>query len=88
MLFYWWPVWAVGFLLAGLTWLGGNYLAIVPAGTEAVENVEGGREALVLPASPTWPRILTPEAAVPSLRVSKGQGSASCLLSCCSSSSS
>ena len=22
MLFYWWPVWAVGLLLAGLTWLG------------------------------------------------------------------
>ena len=31
MLFYWWPVWAVGFVMAGLTWLDGHRLAIVPA---------------------------------------------------------
>ena len=75
MLFYWWPVWAVGFLLAGLTWLGGNYLAIVPAGTEVVENVEGGREALVLPAGahlPKDPDTGKPQA--PALRVSKRSG--------------
>ena len=50
MLFYWWPVWAVGLLMAGLTWLDGHRLAIVPPGTQAVEGFEGGREALVLPA--------------------------------------
>ena len=75
MLFYWWPVWAVGFLLAGLTWLGGNYLAIVPAGTEVVENFEGGREALVLPAGahlPKDPDTGKPQA--PTLRVSKRSG--------------
>jgi hypothetical protein len=49
MLFYWWPVWAVGLILAGLTWLDGYRLAVVPPGTR-VEVVEGGREALVLPA--------------------------------------
>ena len=27
MLFYWWPVWAVGLLMAGLTWLDGHRLA-------------------------------------------------------------
>src|SRR4051794_38468454 len=29
-LFYWWPVWAVGFLMAFLTYQGGNHMAIVP----------------------------------------------------------
>jgi hypothetical protein len=31
-LFYWWPVWAVGFLLGILTYLDGHYLAVVPSG--------------------------------------------------------
>ncbi len=56
MLFYWWPVWVVGLLLAGLTWLSGYCLAIVPAGTQVVEGFEGGREALVLPAGAHLPQ--------------------------------
>jgi hypothetical protein len=55
MLIYWWPVWAVGLLLAGLTFLDGHRLAIVPAGTQAVEGFDGGREALVLPAGAHLP---------------------------------
>jgi hypothetical protein len=39
MLFYWWPVWAVGFLLALVTYFEGTEMAIVPAGTVA----ESGR---------------------------------------------
>jgi hypothetical protein len=50
MLLYWWPVWAVGLLLAGLTWLDGHRLAVVPGGTMAVEGSEGRPDALVLPA--------------------------------------
>src|SRR5262245_5452579 len=30
-LFYWWPVWAVGFLMALLTYLHGYQVAFVPA---------------------------------------------------------
>ena len=56
MLFYWWPVWAAGLLLFGLSWLSGHRLAIVPAGTEAVEGIDGGRDALVLPAGDHLPR--------------------------------
>ncbi len=56
MLFYWWPVWAVGLLLAGLTWLGGYCLAIVPTGTQVVEDFDGGKEALVLPAGAHLPK--------------------------------
>src|SRR6202008_5196434 len=55
MLFYWWPVWAVGLLMAGLTWLDGHYLAIVPPGTQVVEGFDGGREALGLPAGARLP---------------------------------
>jgi hypothetical protein len=56
MLFYWWPVWAVGLLLAGLTWWDGHRLAIVPPGTEVVEGFDGRREALVVPADAHLPR--------------------------------
>jgi hypothetical protein len=38
-LFYWWPVWAVGFLL-GLVSLWGEKMAVVPNGTHAMRNVE------------------------------------------------
>jgi hypothetical protein len=59
-LFYWWPVWAIGFLL-GLLSLWGDKLAVVPDGTIAKRGVEvpivgkdgaeklEKREVLVLP---------------------------------------
>ena len=75
MLFYWWPVWAVGFLLAGLTWLDGHRLAIVPAGTQVVEGFDGGREALVLPAGVHLPKDpATGKPREPSLRVASRSG--------------
>src|SRR4051794_13938532 len=54
-LFYWWPVWLVGFLMALLTYMGNHRMAIVPNGTEAVssrqvEGFEGPRDVLVAPA--------------------------------------
>jgi len=57
--FYWWPVWALGFVLAFITYLVGGYLAVVPAGTTArrdwrVEVAPGRfetREGLILPQS-------------------------------------
>src|SRR6516164_1541099 len=75
MLFYWWPVWAVGLLLAGLTWLDGHRLAIVPAGTQVVEGIEGDREALVLPAGDHLPRDpVTGKPREPTLRVASRSG--------------
>lgn len=63
-LFYWWPVWAVGFLLGLLSLLSGWRMVSVPADTEAVRATEvigppkdgkeiryKDREVLVLPAS-------------------------------------
>jgi hypothetical protein len=43
-LFYWWPVWAVGFLMAFLTYVDGRLMALVPAGTVAEQSRQtGGR---------------------------------------------
>lgn len=41
MLFYWWPVWVVGFLMALLTLFSGTHLAIVPEGTKAKASGDG-----------------------------------------------
>jgi hypothetical protein len=74
-LFYWWPVWAVGLIIAGLTWLDGQRLAIVPAGTQVVEGFEGGREALVLPAGAHLPRdAATGKPSEPTVRVTHRSG--------------
>jgi hypothetical protein len=59
-LFYWWPVWAVGFLMAALTYLFGYQVAFVPTGTAAeraarVEGIEGPRDILVAPAGKELP---------------------------------
>jgi hypothetical protein len=58
-IFYWWPVWLVGFALAFVTYLEGGRMAVVPPGTEARRDwrveVEPGRfetrEGLILPPS-------------------------------------
>ena len=57
-LFYWWPVWALGFLFALLTYLGDNRMKVVPAGTqeERVTDAAGQpREGLVPPAGKDLP---------------------------------
>jgi hypothetical protein len=51
-LFYWWPVWAVGFIMALLTYLEHNVMVIVPKGSKAVRHAhvqfqEGEREEIV-----------------------------------------
>jgi hypothetical protein len=75
MLFYWWPVWAVGLLLAGLTFLDGHRLAIVPAGTQVVEGFDGGREALVPPAGAHLPKDpATGKPREPTLRMASRSG--------------
>lgn len=56
-LFYWWPVWAVGFLLGVLSLLGGHRLAVLPKDTEPVHGAAvseptkdfKNRDVLVLP---------------------------------------
>lgn len=56
-IFYWWPVWLLGYVFAFLTYLDGGRMAVVPEGTEArrdwrVEVAPGRmetREGLILP---------------------------------------
>ncbi len=58
-IFYWWPVWTLGFFLAFLTYVNGGYMVVVPEGTMArrdwrVEVAPGRietREGLILPHS-------------------------------------
>jgi hypothetical protein len=40
-LFYWWPVWAVGFLLGFITMLSGTVMGVVPTGTEIGNETTG-----------------------------------------------
>jgi hypothetical protein len=59
-LFYWWPVWAVGFLMAGLSYWNGYPIAFVPPGTVAergarVEGQDGPRDVLIAPAGQPLP---------------------------------
>jgi hypothetical protein len=75
-LFYWWPVWVAGYLMALLTYLGDNYMAIVPADTRAekavqVEGVEGKRDALIVPSGRELPVDETGAVEQPRLRISR-----------------
>lgn len=59
-LFYWWPVWVVCFLMAGLTFLDGHVMAVVPQGTkvEQVQTAPGSEStqaALVVPPGQSVP---------------------------------
>ncbi len=52
-LFYWWPVWAIGYLMALITALSGQVLATVPTGSTVVEKVQHDgetRSAIIYPA--------------------------------------
>jgi hypothetical protein len=54
-LFYWWPVWAFGFLMAAITWFDGERMATVPTHSIAerqrvVEGHEGKHDVIILPS--------------------------------------
>jgi hypothetical protein len=65
-LFYWWPVWAVGFLMALLTYVRGYQVAFVPPGTVAERGVQlkghdGPRDVLIAPAGQELPAAADPD---------------------------
>jgi hypothetical protein len=69
-LFYWWPVWAVGFLMAILTLADGDRMALVPHRTKAEadkivvgDEAEGPRDVLILPKGKHLP--IDPETGKP-----------------------
>jgi len=65
-LIYWWPVWLVGFILAGLTYADGTRLAVLPAETTVKEIQPNKVYELTLPRPPT-------EALVKAAESGKGQ---------------
>jgi hypothetical protein len=59
-LLYWWPVWLLGFVFAGLTWMDGHRMAVVPAGTvvekaKTIPGEAGPRDVLVAPPGAAVP---------------------------------
>jgi hypothetical protein len=65
-LFYWWPVWAVGLIVAGTSYWRGDQVAFVPTGTVAeravrVEGHKGPRDVLVAPAGQSLPAAADPD---------------------------
>jgi hypothetical protein len=77
-LFYWWPVWTLGYLLCLITWFSGERLAVVPSGTKAyhdvnVEGVEGSRDVLVLDKGDKLQKDAKTGSADPRLRMSSNK---------------
>jgi hypothetical protein len=68
-LFYWWPVWAIGFLMAALTYFDGHVMAVVPEGTKLEQNQPAGngktQSVLVTPPGETVPPA-SPDSSDPS----------------------
>jgi hypothetical protein len=65
-LMYWWPVWLVCFILAAITYMGGNQMAVVPDGTVAISGATvvhpdhqfpGARDVMVAPEGRHFPLI-------------------------------
>jgi hypothetical protein len=56
-LIYWWPVWLVGFILAGLTYADGARLAVVPADTKVKEIRPNDVYELTLTGPATEPLV-------------------------------
>lgn len=73
-LFYWWPVWLFGYIMAGLTYWGDMKLAVVPEGTVAQANttvildeekgVSEKRNILLLPKDAALPETRTGDGGV------------------------
>jgi hypothetical protein len=70
-LFYWWPVWFVGFALALLTYADGHVMAVVPPGS----RIENNGTVLVAPPGQTIPDPNNPKVPdEPRLRVATTSG--------------
>jgi hypothetical protein len=77
-LFYWWPVWAVGFLMAIITGAEGHLLAVVPTGTVAerertVQGHDKSVDVLVVPSGRHLPLTPEGEAVQPKVHVSSSK---------------
>ncbi len=77
-LFYWWPVWAVGFIMAAITYFDGYVMAIVPIDTRAErQRLVGGRndpvDVLVVPPGKGLPQRADGEPIDPQLHMTRSK---------------
>jgi hypothetical protein len=78
--FYWWPVWVVGFLMAGLTYWKGYAVALVPPDSVAksgqdVKGFDGPRDVVVAPPGQSMPAAAdSDELKQPGLRMTASNG--------------
>src|SRR6516225_11239969 len=72
-LFYWWPVWAIGFVMAAVSYMSGVQMAFVPLGTVAGEATVDGRtrDVLIAPEGSSLPAATDAELLQPRLRMAK-----------------
>jgi len=76
-LFYWWPVWLVSFILAAVTYLDGEQMAVVPRGTEVLtgQTVPGYDEPRDIMVAPPGANLVTDpdrvDRAIPGMTVSR-----------------
>jgi hypothetical protein len=76
-LFYWWPVWAVGFVMAASSYMSGVQMAFVPLGTVAergatVAGQDGTRDVLIAPEGRSLPATTDSDELIqPHLRMAK-----------------
>ena len=77
-LFYWWPVWAVGFIMGILSLFGGHVMAVVPTGTTSRDNVtvpglDGNRDVLALPKGKSLKETNSDKLEEPRLHISNSK---------------
>ena len=72
-LFYWWPVWAVAFLMAMVTWIEGHHLAVVPSGARVTRSETGNAYTLDFDSIGNPTHSLTNAAGITADNLQKGQ---------------
>jgi hypothetical protein len=77
-LFYWWPVWAFGFIMAAITAFGGERMITVPEGSKSatsqqVAGYEGNRDLIVLPKDKHLSKDIKGNPNEPHLRMSSNK---------------
>ena len=72
-LFYWWPVWAVAFLMALFTWIEGHRLAIIPSGSKVTKSETANSYALDFDSNVTPTHALKNAVGITADNAAKGQ---------------
>jgi hypothetical protein len=69
MLFYWWPVWMAGFIMALVSYMSDQRLAIVPPGTVAKRDALVAPEGKAMPVDQTTQDLIQPHLRIAGARI-------------------